>query len=195
MTRMAFYCQPFRLPSPLSPSTTSSPQPRTSHLIPITETSHYHPFWRSPSCLPLLSPLNTLQPCEPWVSYEATELAWHHSLESEPAEVANNHSVNKSVGQQFHFFHSLSAARVALFNLICLLGLNMVDLHVEHQCVWGGLSLAMSCDGIALSQWSLWMWGKFFPCTFFIPSVKAPMSWKKYQHSQSLQTLHKWQEH
>lgn len=66
----------------------------------------------------LLSPLYTLQPCEPRVPYEATKLAWHHSLESEPAEVANNHSVNKNVGQQFQPLHPPSAARVALFNLI-----------------------------------------------------------------------------
>jgi len=37
----------------------------------------------------LLSPLNTLQPCEPQVFYKATKLACPYSLASEPAEVAN----------------------------------------------------------------------------------------------------------
>lgn len=72
--------------------------------------------------VPILSPTLitslTLQPCEPWLPYEATKLAWRHSLKSEPAEVANNPSVYKSVGQQFHFFRPLSAAHVEPFNLI-----------------------------------------------------------------------------
>lgn len=75
--------------SPLPLSTTLSPPHHTSHFIFSTETTPIiTPTGASCQVLPL-SPLNTLQPCEPQVFHEATKLVCPYSLESEPAEVAN----------------------------------------------------------------------------------------------------------
>lgn len=67
----------------------------------ITTSSHFSfnfQHWNNPLLSPLQtlsssvlpsSPLNTLQPCEPQVFYEATKLACPYSLKSESAELAN----------------------------------------------------------------------------------------------------------
>lgn len=64
---------------------TSAPTPSlhyTSHFIvgaKMAPTLHTSP----------LPPLNTLQPCEPQVVYEATKLVCPYSTKSEPAQLVN----------------------------------------------------------------------------------------------------------